>query len=67
MTPTPNWWPKLRRAAKANGVPLTEAVSFAEVRHDDDCARIRGTGICDCDPNVTLTQRRIDRAGGGGR
>lgn len=64
MSDEPNWVPKLKKAARANGVPLTEAVSVADIRHDDHCARIRGTGVCDCDPNVTLTQRRIDRSGG---
>lgn len=61
MTPTPNWWPKLREAAEANGVPLEEAVSVAEVRHDDDCARLEGTGVCDCEPDVRLLSRPIDR------
>lgn len=56
----PNWWPELRKAAAANGVPLTEAVSVAEIRHDDDCSRLLGVGTCDCSPDVTLQQRRID-------
>lgn len=61
MSGEPNWWPKLRRAAEANGVPLTEAVSVADIRHDDWCSRMQGTGRCDCDPDVTLRQRRVRR------
>lgn len=64
MSDEPNWVPKLKKAAKANGVPLTEAVSLADIRHDEWCARLKGEGPCDCDPDVRLYQRRIDRSGG---
>lgn len=57
--PTPNWWPKLQKAAEAHGVPLTEAVTVAEILHDDRCARLQGTGVCNCDPDVQLTSRRV--------
>lgn len=60
MTETPNWWAPLIRAAKENGVPLTEAVSVAEVSHDDDCARLAETGVCDCSPDVKLASRRLE-------
>lgn len=58
MTNQPNWLPKLKRAAQANGIALAEAASLAEVLHDDDCARLQGTGICDCDPDVRLASLR---------
>lgn len=59
MTERPNWWPKLKRAAEANGLPLEEAVSFATILHEDDCARVQGTGVCDCDPDVHMRSRRL--------
>lgn len=59
--PTPNWWPKLQKAAEAHGVPLTEAVTVAEILHDDRCARLQGTGVCNCDPDVRLLSRDVDR------
>lgn len=65
MSETPNWEPKLREAAEEHGIELTEAVTLADIRHDDWCARIQGTGVCDCDPNVRLISRKID--GGGSR
>lgn len=61
VTPTPNWLTKLKKAAKANGLALTEAVSVAEIRHDNRCARLQGTGVCDCEPDVRLASRKIRR------
>lgn len=60
MTRRPNWELKLRAAAEEHGVELTEAVTLADIRHDDWCARIRGAGVCDCDPDVTLTSRELN-------
>lgn len=63
---TPNWYEPLRRAARENGVPLTEAISVANIVHDDPtCARIVGTGVCDCDPDVLLFSRRVRPERGG--
>lgn len=59
MKHRPNWWPKLKEAARANGVALSRAVSVAEIRHDDGCARLLGMGVCNCDPDVHLTSKRI--------
>lgn len=60
MNDRPNWWEPLRRAARAHDVPLTEAVTLAEILHDDDCARLQRTGVCDCAPDVQLTSTRIE-------
>lgn len=62
MTSEPNWWPKLRTAAEANGVPLEDAVSVAEIRHEDDCARLQGRGTCGCDPDVRLASKSLERS-----
>jgi len=61
MTSTPNWWKPLMRAAEAHGLNERAAVARAEILHDDDCARLRGTGVCDCDPDVRLLSRPLDR------
>jgi hypothetical protein len=60
MNETPNWWGPLIQASKANGVPLTKAASVAEIFHDDGCARLKGTGVCDCDPDVKLASKRLE-------
>lgn len=56
-TPIPNWLPKLRRAAEAHGLTTRAAVATAEILHDDWCARMQGTGVCDCDPDVRIVSR----------
>lgn len=62
MTPrTPNWWPKLQEAAHAHDVTLTEAVTLVEILHDDNCARLQGTGVCDCDPDVQLRSQSLQQ------
>lgn len=59
MTPrTPNWLPKLQEAADAHDVTLTEAVTLVEILHDNNCARLQGTGVCNCDPDIQLTSTK---------
>lgn len=59
----PNWWAPLRRAAREHGVSLTRALTLVEILHDDDCARLAGTGNCDCDPDVRLTSKSLEGEG----
>lgn len=56
----PNWLPKLMRAAEAQDLTTAAAVALAEVRHDDDCARLLGVGVCNCNPDVTLRSRHLE-------
>lgn len=59
MRETPGWYEPLKRAAEEQGVPLARAIGYAEIRHDDDCARMLGVGRCNCDPDVTLRTRDL--------
>lgn len=58
---TPNWWPKLQEAADAHDVPLTEAVTLVQILHDDECARLQNTGVCNCDPDVQLRSQNLQQ------
>lgn len=59
----PNWWKPLRRAAEAHGLSLTEAVTLITVYHDEDCARLQGVGMCDCEPDLQLASRSLEGGG----
>lgn len=61
MTPTPNWLPKLKRLAEAHGLFQRGTLTVTDIRHDDWCARLQGTGVCNCDPDVRLVSREHDR------
>lgn len=54
----PNWFPKLKRAAREHGLTVSGAITLADIRHDDWCARLQGAGVCDCDPDVHLVTRQ---------
>jgi hypothetical protein len=47
------------RAAEEHGLSKEIAVAAAEIRHEDDCARLQGTGVCNCDPDVLLSSRTL--------
>ena len=53
MTDFPNYAKKLARAAEL-GLLKPGEVGLTNVAHDDDCAHWNG-GICDCDPEITIT------------
>ena len=49
MTPTPHYLAKMLDACR-DIRPGT--VQHVHVAHDDWCAQLRGTGACNCDPDV---------------
>jgi len=50
---------KLLRHLKESPLPAGR-VSHCEVRHDDWCALLKGSGLCNCNPDIE-TGVRIDR------
>lgn len=63
MSGRPNYLKALLRHLEDNP-PEPGAVEHVEVRHDSGCARLRGTGSCDCDPEVETGARVDERYGG---